>query len=97
MEEVFKIVDCHRLVAVEDYQIVAVALMVAEEEIFAVLGAIGVPIATCNLNSWSLGVFVPRVADVMLSEPIEYLLSSFHTTKVAKLLERSIAKVDFLC
>ena len=93
----FKVVYRHRLVAVEDYQIVAVALMVAEKEILAVLGAIGVPIATCNLNSWSLGVFVPRVADVMLSEPIEYLLSSFHTTKVAKLLERSIAKVDFLC
>ena len=89
--------DCHRLVAVEDYQIVAVALMVAEEEIFAVLGAVCMPILARNLNSWSLGVFVPRVVDVMLSEPIEYLLSSFHTTKVAKLLERSIAKVDFLC
>jgi hypothetical protein len=32
-------------------------------------------------------VFIPRILDIMLIEPFEYIITSFHTTKVVKFSE----------
>ena len=49
----------------KDNQIVAVALVVAEKEVLAVLRAILAPIFARDLDGRCLGVFIPRVADVV--------------------------------
>jgi hypothetical protein len=63
---------------------VAVALVVAEEEVLAVLGAILAPILACYINSGSLGVLIPRVLNVMLIEPIKNFITSFHSANIGK-------------
>ena len=79
------------------HQIVAIALVVAKEEVFAMLGAIGVPILARYLDSGSLGVLVPSVVDIVLVEPVEYFLSSFHSTKIIIKVATTIARLTILC
>ena len=67
MQYMLQVVNCHRLLRVENNQIVAVALVVAEEEVLAVLRAIFAPILACYLNCGCLGVLIPRVLDAVLS------------------------------
>ena len=79
-QSLLKVVYCHRLLAVEDNQVVAVALMVAEEEVFAVLRAILMPILAGYLDGRSLGVFVHRVLYVVLGEKVKDLLKKYGIT-----------------
>ena len=73
--------DGHRLFRVEYNKVVAVALMVAEKEVLAVLRTVVAPILACYLNRWSLGVFVPRELDAVACEPLKYYIASFHSAK----------------
>ena len=50
VQTVLKVVDSHILVAVEAYQVVAIALVVAEKEVFAVHRAVITPILLGNLD-----------------------------------------------
>ena len=61
MQTLFKVVDIHILVAVEAYKIVAVALVVAEKEVFAVYRAVVAPILLGNLDSRRLGVKIDLI------------------------------------
>ena len=83
-QDVFKVVYCHRLLRVEDNQIVTVALVVAEEEVLAVLRSILSPIFSCYLNGWSFGVLVPRILNVVLVEPTKNFITSFHSANIGK-------------
>ena len=58
MESLFEVVDGDILVAVEHHKVVAVAFVVAEKEVLAVLRAIVVPILASNLDSWGFGMVV---------------------------------------
>ena len=78
MQDVLQVVDSHRLLRVEDHEVVAVALVVAEEEVFAVFRAILAPILACYVDGRCLGVFIPRVTYAVLIEPPEYFVASFH-------------------
>ena len=89
--------NCHISVAIEAYQVVTIALVVAEEEVFAMLGAIGVPILARYLDGGCFGVLVPRVADRVAIEPVEYFLSSFHSTKIIIKVATTIARLTILC
>ena len=80
--------DGHRLFRVEDNQIVAVALVVTEEEVLAVLRAILMPILACYLDGRSLRVLIPCIFNLMLVEPSKYSITSFHSAKVTKLCEK---------
>ena len=55
--------------------------MVAEEEVLAVLRPILAPILAGYLDSGCLGMLVPRVADIVLVEPLKYFITSFHNIK----------------
>ena len=61
MQAVLHIVYRHILVAVEAYQVVAIALVVAEKEVLAVHRAIVAPILLGNLDSWRLWVKIDLV------------------------------------
>ena len=76
MQAMLQIVDGQRLLAVEDHQIVAVALMVAEKEVFTVLRAILAPIFAGNLDGRSLGMVVNAVLYVVRSQKIIHLLAT---------------------
>lgn len=85
MKDMLKVVDSHRVLRVEDYQIVAIALVITKEEVLAVLRTILAPILACYLDGGCLGVLIPRVAYVMLIEPSEYFITSFHSAKIEKM------------
>ena len=78
MQTLFEVVDSHILRAVEADQIVAITLVVAEKEIFAMCRAIGTPMFASDFDRGGLGVFVPLVADRVGVEVVENFLSSFH-------------------
>ena len=50
VQTVLKVVDSHILVAVETHEVVAIALVVAEKEVFAVHRAVVTPILLGNLD-----------------------------------------------
>ena len=77
MQAVLQIVDGQRLLAVEYDEVVSVALVVAEEEVLAVLRAVVVPVAAGDLDGRRLGVLVPRVADAVRVEEVEDPLPAF--------------------
>ena len=86
MEDMLQVVDSHRLLRVKDNQIVAIAFVVAEEEIFAMLRSILSPILACYINRRSLGVLIPTIFYVVTCEPLKYFITSFHSAKVVKML-----------
>ena len=59
--------------------------MITEKEVLAMLRTILAPILACYLDCGCLGVFVPRVGNVVLIEPLKYFITTFHSTKVVKL------------
>ena len=61
MQSVFEVVYCHIPIAIEAYQVVTVALMVAEKEVFAMHRAVLAPILLRYLNRWRLGVKIDLV------------------------------------
>ena len=61
MQALLEVVDGQRLFAIEDHKVVAVALMIAEEEVLAVLRAILTPILTGNLDGRCFGVLIHRI------------------------------------
>ena len=61
MQTMFEVVNRHILVAVEAYQVVAIALMVAEKEVFAVHRPVVVPILLGNLDSRRLGMKIDLI------------------------------------
>ena len=71
MQAVLHIVNSHILVAVEAYQVVAVALMVAEKEVFAVHRAIVAPILLCDLDSRRLRMKIDLILYVMSIEELK--------------------------
>jgi hypothetical protein len=62
---------------------VAVALVVAEKEVLAVLRAIVAPILACYLDSGGFRVLIPCVCYTLLIEPSEYIIASIHCIKVS--------------
>ena len=79
MEYGLEVVYSHRLLRVEDDKIVAIALVVAEEEILAVLRAILAPILSSYLDGGCFGVFVPRILYVVARKPFKYFVASIHS------------------
>ena len=61
MQAVLKVVNGHIPIAIEADQVVAVALVVAKKEVFAVHRAILAPILFGNLDSRRLGVKIDLV------------------------------------
>lgn len=98
VEYLFEVVDSHRALRVEDHEVVAITLVVAEEEVFAVLRAILTPILACYVNGGSLGVFVPRVLDIVAVEPLKYFVASFHICKDSVFFDEKMLynKINFL-
>ena len=76
MQALLQVVYGHRLLAVEDHQIVAVALMVAEDEGLAVLRAILTPLLTGNLDGRRLGMLIYRIFYAVRVKEIEYPLTT---------------------
>jgi hypothetical protein len=74
MEDMLQVVDSHRLLRVKDNQIVAIAFVVAEEEIFAVLRPVVVPVLLGNLDGRCFGVRVCGVLYAVLREEVKHLL-----------------------
>ena len=74
----FQVVYGEVVVAVEAYEIVAVALVVAEEEVLAVHAAVVFPPSSRLLDGLSLGVVVVGERDVVFSEICEYGFFSCH-------------------
>ena len=93
MQALFKVVDIKVAIAIEHDKIVAVALVVAEKEVLAVLRAILAPVFARDLDGRCLGVFIPRVADVVGVEPPKYFITSFHSAKIEKYLS-VVAKIE---
>lgn len=60
------VMDVHVLVAVEQHQIVAVALVVPEEEVLAVLGIVACPVLFGNLDGRGRGMLQILEFDVEL-------------------------------
>ena len=85
MQTMLQVVNRQRAFAIEDHQIVAVALMVAEKEILAVLRAIGTPILARNLDGRCLGMLIKRVFDSLRTQKIEYLIASLHRAPILRL------------
>ena len=96
MQDMLEVVDSHRLLRVEDDKVVAVSLVVAEEEVLAVLRPILAPILSGNLNGGGLGVLVPRVAYAVLVEPTEYFITSFHMSNAKIKRSKIVKSCDFL-
>ena len=69
MQAVFHIVNCHISVAVKADQVVAVALVVAKKEVFAVYRAILTPILLGYLDSWRLGMKIESLKLVLDPSP----------------------------
>ena len=69
--------DGEVLLAVERHEVVAVALVVAEKEVLAVLRAVVAPVSACDFDGRGFGVFVPRVGDAAGVEPAENPLPAF--------------------
>ena len=65
-------------VAIEYDQVVAVTLVVAEEEVLAVFRTVVVPVLPCDFDGRGFGVFVIFVWDSGSVEVVEYFLSAFH-------------------
>ena len=86
MQAVLQIMDGQRLLAVEYNEIVPVTLVVAEEEVLAMLRAVVVPVLAGDLDGRGLGVFVPRVADPVGIEPVEDPLPAFVDRRQGDLL-----------
>ena len=59
-------------------QVVAVTLVVAEEEVLAVFRTVVVPVLPCDVDGRGFGVFVIFVWDSGSVEVVEYFLSAFH-------------------
>lgn len=78
MQTVLEIVYGHIARRVEADQIVTVALVIPEKQIFAVRRAVIAPILPRDVDRGCFGVFVPLVAYREGVEIIEYFLSSFH-------------------
>ena len=74
----FQVVYGEVVVAVEAYEIVTVALVVAEEEVLAVHAAVVFPPLFRLLDGLSLGVVVVGERDVVFSEICEYGFFSCH-------------------
>ena len=76
MQAVFQIVNCHILVAIEAYQIVAITFVVAEEEVFAMHRAILAPILLCNLDSRRLGMKIDLVFYIVRLQKVKHSLTA---------------------
>ena len=63
-----KVVYVEVAFAVENNKIVAVTFVVSEEEILAMFRTIFLPVLTCYLYCWSLGVSVPCMRYVIIVE-----------------------------
>lgn len=73
----FQVVDGEVVVAVEAYEIMAVALVVAEEEVLAVHAAIVFPPAFCLLYGFAFGMVVAAEWNVVFLKVVENLFLSF--------------------
>lgn len=73
----FQVVDGEVVVAVEAYEIMAVALVVAEEEVLAVHAAIVFPPAFCLLYGFAFGMVVAAEWNVVFFKVVENLFLSF--------------------
>lgn len=73
----FQVVDGEVVVAVEAYEIMAVALVVAEEEVLAVDAAVVLPLALRFLDCFAFGMIIAREWDVVFFKVVENLFLSF--------------------
>ena len=76
VQAVFKVVNCHILVAVEAHQVVAVAFVVAEKEVFAMYRAVLAPILLGNLDSRRLRVKIDLVFNIVRIEELKNPLAA---------------------
>ena len=76
MQTVFEVVYCHIAVTIEAYQVVAIALMVTEKEVFAMHRAVLAPILLGNLNGWRFRVKIDLVFDVVRIEELKNSLAA---------------------
>ena len=67
------------MVAMETDEIVAVSLVVAEEEILAMYTAIVAPPALCLLYGLAIGMIIIFKGDVVLPQVCKYCLFSCHS------------------
>ena len=74
MQALLKVVYVKVALTVEYYQVVAVAFVVAEEKVLAMLGAVGTPLCACNLYRWCFVVRVPAMLDAFFGQVVEYFL-----------------------
>ena len=78
MQAVFEVVYCHIAVTIEAYQVVSVALVVAEKEVFAVHRAVLAPILLGNLNGRRFRVKIDLVFyPVRLQKVKDFLTAQF--------------------
>ena len=76
VQTLFEVVNSHILVAVEAHQVVAITLVVAKEEVFAVHRAVIVPILLGNLDCRRLGMKIDLIFYVVRVEVVEDLLAA---------------------
>ena len=74
VQPLFEVADRQPLFGVEAYQVVPVALVVAEKEVLAVLRAVAAAVAQGDFAGRGLRMFVPRVADAVGVEEVEHPL-----------------------
>lgn len=77
LQQMLQVVNCEIVVAVEAYEIMAVALMVAEEEVLAVNAAVVLPPAFSLLDCFALWVIIASEWDVVFFKVVENLFLSF--------------------
>jgi hypothetical protein len=75
---------------------VAVALMVAEEEVLAMLRTVVVPILARYLDGRGLGVLIPIILNIVTRKPLKYFISSFHSANVHKLWQNMLQTTNKL-
>ena len=65
MKAFLKVVNVEVTFTIKHYQIVTVALVIAEKQILAMFRAVFLPMLPCNFYSRCLGVSVPGMLDIL--------------------------------
>ena len=78
----FEVADGQRPLRIETHEVVAVALVVAEEEVLAVFRTVVAPPLAGDFDGRGLGVFIPFVADAAGVEKVENRLFAVHDSGV---------------
>lgn len=82
LEAMLEVVDIEVVVAMEANEVVLVALVVAEEDVFAMHGAVVFPPALGFFDGLALGVIVHFVCDLVLVQIMEHCFLSCHFGRI---------------